>query len=187
MTLDISLDKFDAYLLDYNSIFGDGSGLLTLEDILRCTISRLSYEVPEDNFLCVCSTKGIFFGEMSAVLSQIGLQISDILAQFDAQKGCRPRTLCSGDADGRSTLDEYFSAVYNPMSETVAPPWLFQQIKSKLSTYIEPSFLMVQIPKLILRLVLKSISVSLMILLNLTTGTPPSNCPYDSGFSCYEF
>jgi hypothetical protein len=49
MTLDISLDKFDAYLLDYNSIFGDGSGLLTLDDILRCTISRLSYEVPGDN------------------------------------------------------------------------------------------------------------------------------------------
>jgi hypothetical protein len=89
--------------------------------------------------------QNIFFFPFSALLAQFGLQITDILQQYDAQKGCRPRTLCSGDADGESTLDEYASSIVLELSDEVVKPWLLEFIQSNLGK-IPKSFMMVNPP-----------------------------------------
>jgi hypothetical protein len=92
----------------------------------------------------ICRAFVYTFLDFSAVLSQFGLQLSDLLIQYDAQKGCRPFFLCMGDADGRATFDEYFSAVTSQLSEEVPPPWLLQIITTNLpSDYFYASFIMV--------------------------------------------
>ncbi len=69
--------------------------------------------------------------------------MSEVLAQYDAQKGCRPRRLCSGDADGRSTLDEFSAALTAPLSAEVAPPVMLAILSANLPDSIPKSFLTV--------------------------------------------
>jgi hypothetical protein len=83
------------------------------------------------------------FVPIAAGLAQFGLQISDILNQYDSQKGCRPRKLCNGDADGRSTFEEYTSAAGWTLSEDVPPPWLLEIMSSNLPAGFYKSFIMV--------------------------------------------
>jgi hypothetical protein len=93
--------------------------------------------------------KDVLFFPFSALLAQFGLEITDILQQYDAQKGCRPRWLCGGDADGESTFDEYFSAIFSELSEKVVEPWLLEFIQSNLPREVIPkSFTMVHPPNL---------------------------------------
>jgi hypothetical protein len=68
----------------------------------------------------------------------------EILAQYDAQKGCRPRGLCSGDADGITTLDEFSAALNYPLSAEVAPPIMLAILSASLPDLIPKSFLTVR-------------------------------------------
>jgi hypothetical protein len=70
--------------------------------------------------------------------------MSEILAQYDAQKGCRPRWLCSGDADGIPTLDEFSAALSYPLSAEVAPPIMLAILSANLPDLIPKSFLTVR-------------------------------------------
>ena len=71
------------------------------------------------------------FVDWSTVLQQIaGMQINDVLAQYDAQKGCNPRWLCQGNDDGQVTEDEFSAAALlqnNDISwlQGVPSPWSF--------------------------------------------------------------
>jgi hypothetical protein len=53
--------------------------------------------------------------------------------------------LCSGDADGESTLDEYASSIVLELSDEVVKPWLLEFIQSNLGK-IPKSFMMVNPP-----------------------------------------
>jgi hypothetical protein len=94
------------------------------------------------NSLDACRAQKLQFLPIAAGLAQFGLQISDILIQYDSQKGCRPRGLCNGDADGRSTFEEYTTAAVSPLYDDVPPPWLLEIISSNLDGFFK-SFIMV--------------------------------------------
>jgi hypothetical protein len=86
--------------------------------------------------------QNIGFISWSMILSQQGgLQILDFLLQYDAQRGCRPRSLCQGNGDGQSSEDEYVQAISLKVTEENIrnAPWL----AFILNPNVDPSFLFV--------------------------------------------
>lgn len=83
------------------------------------------------------------FLEWSTVLQQIaGVQIIDLLAQYDAQKGCRPRWLCQGNDDGQASADEYVLAVLYGQPEP--PDWLRNILQPYSFTMVSSVLLCIQ-------------------------------------------
>jgi hypothetical protein len=96
-----------------------------------------------------CSYRGVLqspYFLVSTLLIDRGLQITAVLAQYDAQKGCRPRRLCSGDADGLTTMEEFSDAVSNAFSDLIAPPLLREILYSNLPITIPKSYITVNVP-----------------------------------------
>ncbi len=57
INLVVSLDSFDSMLLEFNSIFRGGTGLVTVEDILWCKIS--SFLLFMNSFNCFVDAGGL--------------------------------------------------------------------------------------------------------------------------------
>jgi hypothetical protein len=63
--------------------------------------------------------------------------------QYDAQKGCRPRKLCSGNADRRLSFDEYNQAIFESTSFEETPPWVLEIIQPNIP--FQPAFILVRL------------------------------------------